>query len=327
MNKWILLIHQIAHDSPNLRVKIWRNLKKHGAVLFKNAVYVLPHTNEHEEIMQWLCNQIKEGGSDASLFITESLDKKQDEEIMKSFHEICDKEYILLIEVCDAELKKITQREDTEGISESLVHEYKRKLNEILKSADDISKIDFFHAPQKEILLQKIASLQKTLLKWAKTSEKEIKVTGKVYQIKDFSGKKWATRKDIFIDRIASAWFIRRFIDTNARFVFVSKGTEKTPRGTVPFDMYGSEFTHHGEDCTFETIMKAFDLKDTALKSIAEIVHDIDLKDNKYGRKEAEGLAQIVTGLSQKLKNDNKLLEKGLEIFDALYEYYVVRRT
>ncbi len=186
MNKWILLIHQIAHDSPNLRVKIWRNLKKHGAVLFKNAVYVLPHTNEHEETMQWLCNQIKEGGSDASLFITESLDRKQDDEIIKSFHEICDKEYILLIEVCDAELKKIIQREETEGISEGLVHEYKRKLNEILKSADAISKIDFFHAPQKELLLQKIASLQKMLLKWAKTSEKETKVTGKVYQIKDF---------------------------------------------------------------------------------------------------------------------------------------------
>jgi len=322
MNKWILLIHQIAHDSPNLRVRIWRNLKKHGAVLFKNAVYVLPYTNEHEEIMQWLCNQIKEGGSDASLFITESLDKKQDEEIMKSFHEICDKEYTSLIEVSDAELKKITQREETEGISESLVHECKRKLNEILKSADDISKIDFFHAPQKEILLQKIASLQKTLLKWTKTTEKEIKVTDKVYQIKDFSGKKWVTRKDIFIDRIASAWLIRRFIDPKARFVFVSKGTEKVPRGTVPFDMYGSEFTHHGEDCTFETLMKAFDLKDTALQSIAEIVHDIDLKDNKYGRKEADGIAQIVTGLSQKLKDDNKLLEKGLEIFDALYQNY-----
>ena len=270
--------------------------------------------------MQWLCNQIKDGGSDASLFITESLDKKQDEEIIKSFHEICDKEYISLIEVCDAELKKITQREETEGISESLVHEYKRKLNEILKSADDISKIDFFHAPQKEILLQKISSLQKTLLKWTKTSEKEIKVTGKVYQIKDFSGKKWATRKDIFIDRIASAWLIRRFIDPKARFVFVSKGTEKTPPRHGNFDMYGSEFTHHGEDCTFETLMKAFDLKDTALQSIAEIVHDIDLKDNKYGRKEADGIAQIVTGLSQKLKNDNKLLEKGLEIFDALYQ-------
>ena len=320
MNKWILLIHQIAHDSPNLRVKIWRNLKKHGAVLFKNAVYVLPFTDEHEETMQWLCNQIKEGGSDASLFITESLDKKQDEEIIKSFHEICDKEYISLIEVCDAELKKITQREETEGISESLVHEYKRKLHEILKSANDISKIDFFHAPQKELLLQKISSLQKTLLKWTKTSEKEIKVTGKVYQIKDFSDKKWVTRKDIFIDRIASAWLIKRFIDPKARFVFSSK--DKIPGDAIPFDMYGSEFTHHGEDCTFETFIKAFDLKDSALQSIAEIVHDIDLKDDKYGRKEVEGLSQIITGLSQKLKNDNKLLEKGFEIFDALYQNY-----
>ena len=84
MNKWILLIHQIAHDSPNLRVKIWRNLKKHGAVLFKNAVYVLPYTNEHEEIMQWLCNQIKDGGSDASLFITESLDKNKTRRLLRA---------------------------------------------------------------------------------------------------------------------------------------------------------------------------------------------------------------------------------------------------
>ena len=328
MNKWILLIHQIAHDSPNLRVKIWRNLKKHGAVLFKNAVYVLPYTNEHEEIMQWLCNQIKEGGSDASLFITESLDKKQDEEIIKSFHEICDKEYISLIEVCDAELKKITQREETEGISEGLVHEYKRKLNEILKSADDISKIDFFHAPQKELLLQKIASLQKTLLKWTKTSEKEIKVTGKVYQIKDFSGKNGRHEKTFLLTGLHQPGLSGTIYRPKGPLcVCVKKAQKKAPRGTVPFDMYGSEFTHHGEDCTFETFMKAFDLKDTALQSIAEIVHDIDLKDNKYGRKEAEGLAQIVTGLSQKLKDDNKLLEKGLEIFDALYEYYVVRRT
>ena len=169
--------------------------------------------------------------------------------------------------------------------------------------------------------------MQQKLNEWSKTTEKGINTINEVYKVHDFLNKKWVTRKDIFIDRLASAWLIRRFIDPKARFVFVSKGTEKVPRGTVPFDMYGSEFTHHGEDCTFETLMKAFDLKDTALQSIAEIVHDIDLKDNKYGRKEADGIAQIVTGLSQKLKNDNKLLEKGSEIFDALYEYYVVRRT
>jgi hypothetical protein len=86
--------------------------------------------------------------------------------------------------------------------------------------------------------------------------------------------------------------------------------------------MYGSEFTHHGEDCTFETLMKAFDLKDPALQSIAEIVHDIDLKDSKYGRKETEGIENIIRGLKQQQKDDAKLLEKGKEIFDVLYQYY-----
>ncbi len=133
------------------------------------------------------------------------------------------------------------------------------------------------------------------------------------------------TRKDIYIDRLASAWLIRRFIDQNAKFVFISKGKNNLPKNAIPFDMYGAEFTHHGDACTFETLIKAFDLKDHALRPIAEIVHDIDLKDNKYNRKESDGIDQIIAGFSKKLNNDNKLLEKGMEIFDALYHYYTTK--
>lgn len=327
MNKWILFIHQIAQDTPNLRVKVWRDLKKYGAVLFKNAVYVLPFTKEHEEIMQWLCKQIKDSGSDASLFITESLDKKQDEEIIKTFHEVCDKEYLTLITACDDVLKKTEQIEGTEGITDSVSSELKKRLSEITKNTEDIARIDFFSAPQKERVSQKIQLIRQKLERWSMSAEKEVSVIHKIYQIKDYVGKKWITRKDIHIDRIASAWLIRRFIDLKAKFVFLAKSTDKIPNDTIPFDMYGAEFTHHGDDCTFETLIKVFGLKDPALQPIAEIVHDIDLKDNKYDRKEAEGLEQIVIGLSQKLRNDNKLLEKGIEIFDALYEYYTVRRT
>lgn len=327
MNKWILFIHQIAQDTPNLRVKVWRDLKKYGAVLFKNAVYVLPFTKEHEEIMQWLCKQIKDSGSDASLFITESLDKKQDEEIIKTFHEVCDKEYLTLITACDDVLKKTEQIEGTEGITDSVSSELKKRLSEITKNTEDIARIDFFSAPQKERVSQKIQLIRQKLERWSMSAKKEVSVIHKIYQIKDYVGKKWITRKDIHIDRIASAWLIRRFIDLKAKFVFLAKSTDKIPNDTIPFDMYGAEFTHHGDDCTFETLIKVFSLKDPALQPIAEIVHDIDLKDNKYDRKEAEGLEQIVIGLSQKLRNDNKLLEKGIEIFDALYEYYTVRRT
>lgn len=326
MNKWILFIHQIAQDAPNLRVKVWRDLKKNGAVLFKNAVYVLPYNKQHEEIMQWLCKHIKDSGSDASLFITESLDKKQDEEIIKSFHEVCDKEYLALITACDDMVKKIEQVEGTEGMTDNSIDNLKKSLNEINKSAEDIARSDFFHAPQKERVSQKIQLIRQKLERWSTSLKREASAIMKIYRIKDYVGKKWVTRKDVYIDRIASAWLIHRFIDPKAKFVFLAKSNDKAPNDTIPFDMYGAEFTHHGDDCTFETLIKAFDLKDPALQSIAEIVHDIDLSDSKYDRKEAEGIGQIITGLSKKLRNDYKLLEKGLEIFDALYQYYFSKK-
>jgi len=322
MKTWILFIHQIAQDNPNLRVKAWRTLKRQGAVLFKNAIYVLPFSDEHEEIMQWLCNQIKESGSDASLFITESLHKEQDAEIIKAFQETCNKAYLDLTGVCSNLLQKIEQIEKSEGITDKSSDALKKEIAEVVKGADDIAKTDFFHAPEKEGLFHKIHRIQQKLNEWSKTADKEITTICTVYQTKDFLNKKWTTRKDIFIDRIASAWLIKRFIDPKARFSFLPKGAGKAPSGSVPFDMYGSEFTHRGEDCTFETLMKAFNMKDDALHTIAEIVHDIDLKDSKYGRKETAGIEQIIRGLKQQQKDDNKLLEKGMEIFDALYQYY-----
>lgn len=320
VNTWILFIHQIAQNSTTLRVKVWRNLKKHGAVLFKNAVYVIPYTKQHEEILQWLCKQIKDEGSDASLFITKSIDKRQDEEMIKYFHEVCDKEYLALITACDDVAKKIEQMEETGGITDSASSELKKSVNEILKSTEEIASTDFFHAPQKERLIKKIEFLGKKLANWQKITKKEVSVMQKVYQVKDFFGKKWVTRKDVFVDRMASAWLIRKFIDPKARFVFVSK--DKKDTNAIPFDMYGSEFTHLGEDCTFETLIKAFRLKDPALQPLAEIVHDIDLEDDKYGRKETEGIQRIIKGLKQQQKDDNKLIEKGSEIFDALYQYF-----
>lgn len=141
MNKWILLTHQIAQDAPNLRVKVWRHLKKLGAVLFKNAVYLLPYTKEHEESTQWICKQIRDSGSDASLFITESMDKKHNEEIIKTFQESCNKEYVPFTDQCNDVLKQIEQIEGTEGVTDRFVEDLKRKLSEIIKGADEVAKI------------------------------------------------------------------------------------------------------------------------------------------------------------------------------------------
>ena len=127
------------------------------------------------------------------------------------------------------------------------------------------------------------------------------------------------TRRNLHIDRLASAWLIRQFIDKRPRFYFVAEGD--TVEGAIPFDMYDTQFTHHGEDCTFETMLKRFGLgANKGLREIAEIVHDIDLKDDKFHRLEAAGLNAIIDGLSQVLRDDRKLLQQGSTLFDGLYE-------
>lgn len=274
----------------------------------------------------WLCKNIKDSGSEASLFITESLDKKQDDEIIKTFHELCDREYCGLIETCDSVMKKVGQVESTQGLTESTVKGYKKKLLELTKMCAGIKKTDFFQSSQKMLAEKKLQRLQEKLEILPEKLGKEKSHLSKVYHVKDYLNKKWVTREDIYIDRIASAWFIKKFIETKAQFVFVKKNIRALPKNTIPFDMYGFEFTHHGEDCTLETFLKAFQINDVALQHVVEIVHDIDLKDGKYGREEAEGIERVIDGMCLTIKDDNARLKKGAELFDALYAFYSMKK-
>src|SRR3712207_6031478 len=134
-----------------------------------------------------------------------------------------------------------------------------------------------------------------------------------------YQGRRWVTRKNPHIDRLATAWLVRRFIDKRARFLFVEDGARV--EGGVHYDMADAEFTHRGEDCTFETVVKEFGLAgDAALREIAEIVHDIDLKDGKFNRLEASGINLAVRGLAAVVADDRKLVRQAAEVFDGLYE-------
>lgn len=133
-------------------------------------------------------------------------------------------------------------------------------------------------------------------------------------------GATWVTRDGVFIDRIASAWLIRRFIDARATFKFVPARGYKPRPGELRFDMYQGEYTHVGDRCTFETLLKAFGLRDRALRALGEIVHDIDCKDDKYGRDEAAGVRAIVEGIAHATDDDAERIERGALVFDGLYQ-------
>jgi hypothetical protein len=139
-------------------------------------------------------------------------------------------------------------------------------------------------------------------------------------------GRTWVTRQGVYVDRIASAWLIRRFIDPEARFKFVpAKGYTPAP-GELRFDMFEAEYTHRGDRCTFEVLLERAGLEDPALQAIAEIVHDIDLKDAKYGRDEAAGIASLITGIARAHPQDEERLAQGSAVFENLYASFRNRR-
>jgi hypothetical protein len=138
-------------------------------------------------------------------------------------------------------------------------------------------------------------------------------------------GRTWVTRQGVFVDRIASAWLIRRFIDPEARFKFVPARGYRPEPGELRFDMFEAEYTHEGERCTFQTLAARFGLRDPALAAVGEIVHDIDCKEEQFGRPETQGVARLLRGIADGTEQDEDRLERGGRLFDDLYAAFTRR--
>ena len=139
-------------------------------------------------------------------------------------------------------------------------------------------------------------------------------------------GRTWVTRQGVFVDRMASAWLVRRSIDPRARFKFVPARGYRPLLKEVRFDMVGAEYTHVGEDCTFQTLLRRFGLDEPALAAIGEVVHDIDCKDEKFARPETAGVLGVLRGIADGSKGDDERLERGFRVFEDLYVFYSSKR-
>lgn len=319
--EWMLLIHQLPPKPTSLRVRAWRKLQKLGAVSIKNSVYVLPSNEKTHEDFQWLKQEIEAAGGEATVFQAGAVEGATDDEIVASFRKARDEDYAKLT----AELDGLTGaiREQKRGVHLSAVRlgNHESELGKLHAEFERVVSTDFFNAKGRTGAQSAYERCRKALRASQSSDTTSMKTSVSVGGALDrsrYQGRRWVTRRNLHIDRLASAWLIRQFIDKRPRFHFVSEG--ERVEGGVPFDMFDAEFTHQGEDCTFETLIKRFGLGgDTALGRIAEIVHDIDLKDGKFNRLEAAGLDAAVRGLSELLKDDRKLLRQSGVIFDGLY--------
>jgi hypothetical protein len=303
-HKWVLLTHQIPSQPSGFRVKVWRRLQGIGAIAVRQSVYVLPASPEHLEDFQWLRQEIVDAGGEATVFTADTVDSAEDQEIIRAFREVRDREYAAILEELE-----VLEKACLEGGERDLSSD----LGKLRQRLERTTGIDFFEAPARAEALAALQRCERLL------QEPPPAAAGvSVLDPSQYRKRRWVTRRKIHIDRIASAWLIKRHIDPEARFAFVEEGS--VLRGNdVPFDMFGVEFGHRGDDCTYETLKKAFGLAGSGLEAIGRIVHDADLKDGKFGRRDTEGIEKAVRALSSRL-SDSKLLEVGMHLFDGLLE-------
>jgi hypothetical protein len=310
---WLLLIHQLPAKPAYARVKVWRRVQALGAVLVKNAVYALPSNEETQEDFAWLTREIVELGGEALVCEAELVEGLGDAELRQMFVAARNEDYERLA----AEARSLAKRLEGATATGELA-EIAGQVGRLRKQLSEVAAIDFFEADGRDAAEQPIARLESQLQQGSEAMTPE---PGKS-AASSLASKIWVTREHVQIDRIASAWLVRRFIDQTARFKFVP-GRSYAPRaGEVRFDMFEGEYTHEGDRCTFEVLLLRAGLDDPALAAIGEIIHDIDLKDGKYGREETAGIRTLMSGIAAAHRDDEQRLARGAAVLDDLYEYF-----
>jgi hypothetical protein len=310
---WLLLIHQLPPQPAYFRVKIWRRLQAMGAVAVKGAVYALPLDDQTQEDFRWLVQEIVTGGGEAALCEARFLDGLSEQQVRALFDAARDADYDAIAREAGALVDEIAAQPEKRAEGHRPVARLRRQLTQI-------ASIDFFGANGRQAAEAALAALE------ARLAEPELDLTpedGMISreELRGLHGRTWVTREDVHVDRIASAWLIRRFIDREASFKFVpSKGYVPQP-GELRFDMFEAEFMHEGDRCTFEVLVERAALDDSAVRILGEIVHDSDLKDAKFSREETAGIAGLIGGIVLAHAEDEERLARGAAVLDDLYQY------
>ena len=319
---WLLLIHQLPPKPAYARVKIWRRLQALGAVSVKNSVYVLPASEQALEDFQWLFREIQQVGGEGLICEASLVDGLSDQDLRGLFGAARDADYAEIA----TELRGLTASlESEDGEAGEKKQEINGQILRLRRRYSELSAIDFFGATGRMIVEALLASLEERLANKAIAQHSEDKPMDRKRD--DLTGKVWVTRQGVHVDRIACAWLIRRFIDPKARFKFVAGKDYDALPGELRFDMFKAEFTHEGDKCSFEILLDRIALADPALRSIAEIVHDIDLRDGKFGRQQTAGIAHVIAGLCLSHKDDFERIDRGAALFDDTYESFRKSRS
>jgi hypothetical protein len=296
LSPWLLLVFSLPRKGASLRVAVWRKMQRYGTLPLGNSGYLLPNSPVNREKFEWLATTIRGARGEASVVEVQSIDNFSNPRLMKRFSDARSYDY--------REVLKVLRNSGASKKSPAHTARLRQRFQEIVS-------IDFFGSSLREQVERTMAAMQEPQTK--PVPPELLKASRSAYR-----SRKWVTRPRPGVDRVMSAWLIRKFIDPKARFVFSTE--EEKPAGAVPFDMYEGGFGHRAEDCTFETLTKAFRIRDKRVSVMGQIVHDADLFDEKFGRKEGFGVDEVMKGWAQQNLRDEELLQRGMQLAEGLYQ-------
>jgi len=315
--RWLVFVHQLPSSPSNVRVRTWRRLQQLGAVVVKQAVYVLPDSPVAREDFEWLKAEIEAAGGQATVFAADSVDAWSDDALVEEFRHARQAAYAGLAR----DVERVAGRPASRRSSRARRDPPARRLLEGFRQRlAAIERIDFFGSAGRDRVVAVLGELEQRLAGHGSplpvTSRRRATSAPPAYH-----QRHWVTRPRPGVDRMASAWLVRRFIDREARFGFAAD-RDAVPRDSIPFDMFGVDFSHRGDSCTFETLIETFEIRDAAVTRVAAIVHDLDLKDGRFGAPEAPAIGAVIEGLQLGYADDDALLAQGMTLFDALYRSF-----
>lgn len=310
--RWLTLVMSLPTTPTRHRVGVWRKLQRMGAVSLRGSAWMLPETVETTELFEWLAQEVQSSRGEATLLRVDRIETMREEQVLALFHRARAADYEPVVRRCREILAHLDRARSAHRASLTQV---RAKLEGLKRELDRIQSIDYLASPggQRALELWERAAKRLTAAESRPTSRSRHQ-RGSVLPSPRST---WVTRPRPHIDRIASAWLIKRFFDPEAKFAFAD-ASDAAKKG-IPFDVLGAEFGHQGEDCTFETLVKRFGIKDRWVKVIAEVVHEADLHDGKFTRTEATGVDLAIKGLAESTHDDHELLERGMAMFDGLH--------
>jgi len=307
-SRWLLLVHNIPPKPQYLRAKVMRRLTKLGALALKRSAYLLPSDDSALEDFQWLRHEIRAEGGDAWIVEAQFVAGLRDDEIRENFRAMRSAEYQTLA----AEARTLLGRLQDAGAPD---HEASidADVRRMLRRVETTRRIDFFHADGRD----EVEALMSSIDRLVDSAEKK---AAEIPARDALRARTWLTRKGVKVDRMASAWLIRRFIDPAATFMFVTPDQTAPAADALRFDMFEGEFTHDGNRCTFEVLLDVSGhAEDRGLVALAQIVHDLDVRDDRYQRPETAGVAALLDGIVARIDDDHRRLAESAPLFDALH--------